>query len=478
MADQDILIRILTAYEGGGINAAKQAAADLAKEVKAGTPAAQELAAVNQVLSLRAGAAAGAMNGLVRAMQGGPGAAQGLMQTITALSGSLGALAGPAGLIAVVGLGVAAMWTKWQQGAELAAKKAEEAKQELEEINRTRQEEVTAQVASLRSELDRADAAARKLRDTLAATEDAKLQLAFAQIDRGVAEGGISREEGEERKAALRLSAEQIRIDRELADIAKARAESVAAEAEARAEAARQAEVQKRLQEIARKDAFDLTEEDRATLGLPPRRRQDGGLEQEEIEQANAAKYRARQVGSRQAEDAASVADRVAREQAEKRQDLGSREEVLGFRRAALETRAGTGDILTRRRQEEDEARRQAEQAAAAEQAAKEAAKAEEARGPSRSRALGAVRRGYRGPAGETADGPIADRTQQLGQQAVARAAAVVRGGADLEQTMQQLLAYLEQIGAVLASLPALKTELEKVQRAGENDRRVRRSAP
>jgi hypothetical protein len=301
----------------------------------------------------------------------------------------------------------------------------------------------------------------------------------------------------------MRLQTERLRLERDAADAAAQRQRAVEAIAAADRDAAQAAAEHKAAIEALDAATQKMGEYAKASptgasMADPGFREVIGG-----VGQANKAVADAQTAAA----DAADRARRVRASEGPRIPEADRRREVIGTQIQAVDVRR---DLLDQqranrirderaqaaeqaaqdaaRRQAEDQraaeqaakdaARRQAEQAAAAEQAAKEAAKAEEARGPSRSRALGQVRRGYRGPAGETGSGPIADATQARGQEAVARAASVVRAGADVEQTFEQLLAYLAQIGAIVQDVQTLKSELAKVQRAGENDRRVRRSAP
>ena len=171
-----------------------------------------------------------------------------------------------------------------------------------------------------------ADAANQRI-DALAR---AQLELAQAEIERDVAQGKISKEEGERRKLALKQRHEQEQIDRALAEQRKRVAEVTRAEAEA----------QNRLRQASEKHDAAI-----AAAGERP---------------GDPAAMAERNRAARELEEAHTRAREIQKMAAEARQQLAAAEQVGAVRRRAVgvRTEAGFATVAGReaeQRRREDE---------------------------------------------------------------------------------------------------------------------------
>ena len=181
--DQDVLIRIVTAYEKGGIEEAKKEAAALKKEVDANSSAGQTLESVSKGMETNARQAAGAFKDLSNAMKGGEGALQSAGQAAQKFGSMLG-VGGPV----MIGIGIVVQALQaWQSKMEEQARKVEEFAQrcadELDKIRQVKFDESVAQIKAMAGEIDAATKSARDLDTAMAGLEDAQLGAALAGID-------------------------------------------------------------------------------------------------------------------------------------------------------------------------------------------------------------------------------------------------------------------------------------------------------
>lgn len=227
MNDQDVLIKIITAYEAGGIEAAKQAAGELKTQVEANSDAGKALSGAFDLLNGKGQNAGQVFKGLSGIMKGGQRAASGLSQVIGGLGGALGMAAGPLAILTTgIGLAVTAWqnYKKEQEAAAEAAKKAAEeaaeaAKKHLEELDKVRLDAVNNAIKEMKTGLDEVAKAAQGTRKSLDALEDSELDVETAQIDAKVAAGEMTSEEGEYAKTNLKHDAADRKDQRELDDL-------------------------------------------------------------------------------------------------------------------------------------------------------------------------------------------------------------------------------------------------------------------
>lgn len=248
---EDVLIKIVTAFESGGIDAAKKAAQELQEAVGKSSEDGKALGNVLDFMNGHAKEATVALRGLSGIMKGGFSATG-----LGAASNALKAL-GPWGMAASVAIQAAGVaWDVYakrrqaaaeaeRKAAEEAAKAAEEAaqaaKKHLEELDKARLEAVNAAVNELKEGLDAVAKAAEASRKNLNELEDSRLGVDTSEIDAKVAAGEMTAEEGEHAKAQLRFDAADRKDQREMDDLDAEHARLVKADADA-AKAAEDAE--------------------------------------------------------------------------------------------------------------------------------------------------------------------------------------------------------------------------------------------
>lgn len=193
-SDQDVLIKILTAFESGGIDAAKKAAQELKTTVDANSDSGKALSGIMDMLNNKSGDAATVFKGLSGIMRGGTGVANGLATAVKGLGGALGMAAGPLAILTTAVMAGVTAWQSYKQkqeeAAEAARKAAEEQKKAAEEfaksLEETAQKSATGvhdEVMGIADGLKEAAKRAKELDDALAAIDDAQLGLELAELD-------------------------------------------------------------------------------------------------------------------------------------------------------------------------------------------------------------------------------------------------------------------------------------------------------
>ncbi len=493
-SDQDILIRILTAYEGGGIEAAKKAAADLAGSVEKNSAAGKELDAVTKLMNNNAGQAARIFSGLSGVMRGGFDSAQGLTTALRGVGAVLGATGPVALALAAAGAIVTGLlrWKQHNEDAAEAAKKAaeeqvkaaEDAKKSLEDLNKTKAEAVIAEVSAISDKLTQAAATAKELRDTLATMENAQLELEFAGIDKAVAEGSMSREEGDFTKARRKVEVEKIQVQRELDDAqkqlqvrqqqveeAEKRAAAAKADADAKKKAAADAisslnasEKELAGQRLALADAGVGAEYQQAYAGVAVAsqvrnsRRKTATATGQASEAATSESDQAQSFLKTTVADATKEIQRLQSAIAVAATKIETKNTVL--QTTAIEGRNSVAASMQARQDKEfadaeKESQRQADAAADA-----------EANMPPEERLNRAVKRGVapgQRIAGQMYTGEAAGDTRQKAQAAIEEAGQKIMDGADDAKIVGDLLATLQKLGAIIPNWGRLKAELDKL---------------
>lgn len=487
-ADQEILIKILTAYEGGGIDAAKRAATDLQATVSKNSSAGKELAAVQSLMNNNAGKAAQIFNGLSGVMRGGMDSATSLT---TALRG-VGAVLGVSGPIAIalstVGL-LATGIMQWKRKAEEAgeaarkageeqAKAAEDARKALEDLNKAKQDAVVAEVTAISERLTTAAAAAKELRDTLATMENAQLELEFARLDQAVAKGEMSKEDAGFTKARRKVETERGQLERAVAGEQAGKAGQSSAINEARASAAaaqaaaEQAEAAAAAAATARAEADAKAKETERIFGGTFLKEN-----QDKVDRAKAEAEAAAEVerAARQDADDASVASAGATGAIDKVMEQARAEiDKANQRIAVLETQIATKNVLlTNTAIGKTSTTAAREQAAAAEQeklraeraeAARKAREEAEANLPPEARLARAKRAGVapgQRLAGTTYIGEAAGNTQDMAREAIDAAGRKIMAGEDDAAVIAQLVQTLQRLGAIIPNWSRLQSELD-----------------
>lgn len=230
-SDQDVLIKILTAFDSGGIDAARNAAQSLKETLDDNSDSGKNLTGIMDVLNDSSGGAETALKGLLGVMKGGSGAASGLATAIKGIGSALGVAAGPIGLVAtLVGVAVSA-WQSYKQKQEEAAeatkKAAEDAKKAaedfakaLDDVAKQSAAGVREEVKGIADELKGAADRAKELDDAMASIDDAQLGLELAELDAqlvGETDEG-KRAELEQQKRRLRADHEKRKLQKDLAD--------------------------------------------------------------------------------------------------------------------------------------------------------------------------------------------------------------------------------------------------------------------
>ena len=221
MNDQDVLIKILTAFEGGGIEAAKKAAGELKKEVDANSDAGKALSGALDLLNGKGQNAGDVFKGLTGILKGGQSAASGFSSVVKGLGSALGIAAGPLALLTTgIGLAVSA-WQSYKSAQEEAAKAAQEAaeraKEAAEEAAKALEKRLADAADAARDKVkDLADGftdaakEAHELDDAMSALGDAQLALDLAKLDEA-----LESAETPGQRAALRRKKAELKRDNE-----------------------------------------------------------------------------------------------------------------------------------------------------------------------------------------------------------------------------------------------------------------------
>lgn len=194
LSDQDVVIRIVTAFEKGGIEEAKKVAAELQRQLDGNSNAGKTLSGMMKIIEGDAGNAANVFKGLSSALKGGAGAVNGLASAVKGLGPILGMPLGPLNLLVttvqLVVTGIQAWKNHAAEAAEASKKAAEEAEaaakqaaEALEKDMAAAADAVTAKIQGITDELKASVDQAEKLSDAAAAVGDAQHELELARLD-------------------------------------------------------------------------------------------------------------------------------------------------------------------------------------------------------------------------------------------------------------------------------------------------------
>lgn len=487
-SDQDILIRILTAYEGGGIEAAKKAASDLAGAVARNSDAGKTLTAVQELMNNNAGRAAQIFQGLSGVMRGGMDSASGLSSALRGIGSVLG-VSGPIALalstVSLLATGIM-QWKRNAEEAETAARKAaeeqvkaaEDARKAIEDLNKAKAESVKENVRQIAAGLTDAASKAKELRDALSTLENANLELEFARLDQAVAMGQMSKEDAAFAKASRKVETERGQLQRELAgEQAGAAAQSDAInEARAKATAAQlaaeEALAKAESASAARKSADEKAAEAERIYGqsIMEDHQKIVRKAKEDAAAAAEAETLAKEDANRASIESAGATGAVDQAMQNAREEIAKANQRI----AVLETRIATQNVLLANMTiGKTAAAAQAlsdEKAAAAEAEAKrqkdeaDAAAAAEANMPPEERLARAVRMGA-GPGqrvgGQLYVGAAAGDTQQKARAAIDAAGQKIMAGGEDAQVVEDLVETLRALGAVIPNWARLRAELD-----------------
>ena len=275
-ANSEILIKILTAYDSGGITAAQKAVQDLKSSVDTTSQSGGTLSGVLEAMSGKGQSAGQIFAGLSTTFKTGGANARSMTAVVKGLGGALGIAAGPAAALgAAVGLIVSAVqaYKEHREAAAQAAEKAaerekaaaEKAKKAIEDLDKARVDAARRAVADLKEELDGATNAAKGTRSALDALEDSQLAVEIAGIDAQEKSGALDSDTADYLRTKARAASEDRKDQRALDDLraeedrltaardqsaeaaAKARQESEAADAALLAAAADLADAERLL---------------------------------------------------------------------------------------------------------------------------------------------------------------------------------------------------------------------------------------
>lgn len=498
--DHDVLIRVLTAFEKGGIDAAKQAAKEL-KESMADTSS--EGALLNGMLEMmnKDGKSAGnVLAGLSEILKNGTASAGGFVKVINGIAPALGlATGGVSLLIGAISLCIQ-LWNDHKKAEEEAAEAAQKAAEEraaaikkhAAELDKIKLDAINGEVKKLKEGLDEVKDAAQKTCDRLSSMEDSQLELEYAMIDNQLANGEITEEEATFRKAQKKSEAAAKKDAREMADLDAEwqrlvdAADKTEEAATAAAEAADQAN-----KELADAKA-QLAEASAAKKGLGYIA---AGEQQQKI---NAAKANvAAKTKAAEDADVALAAANAAKEAAAdelfgRGADVSVRREVLSNQaQARLYTQQTAETAFTKaaeKRANDEKAAAEAEaQRKAKEKAEKEAEDEKNrlqaflGRTDHLQAAQGMVRNAADAGFGNgqiVLGGAAGEEAQAKGREAIAAAAQRIQEGENNQQVITDLCATLQKLGTVVsnwtgivAHLDALDGKLDIVSRQIKNSR-------
>ena len=492
MNDSDVLIKIITAFEAGGIEAAKKAAQELKAQMGDAAGGSDMLKKAMEALSGKGKQAGDTLRGLYGLMtKDGSAAVADLGKTVQGLAQTFGLALGPAGAIASIAMAgfqvVKGIMDQHKQAAEEAAKAAREAaekdaeaaKKHLEELDKVRLEAINGAVAQLKEGLDSVAKAAEASRKNLDAMEDSQLGVDTAEIDAKVAAGEMTAEEGEHAKAKLRFDAADRKDQREM-DALQAEQDRLT---EADAEAAKAAEEAENALSDAAKELKSAT--DRLTI-----ERRKLSKNPENVEQAQRViDAQARRDAAASAIEAAGVkkqaADAAAQAAVDARFDRGAeitqRQQILQNSMTARSHQRSAEGSKYESKQQEARLKEQEEQRKKDAEAWAEYDKAQQAKASTPgylAREVSAmVGRGQRDKQGQLYDVDVdggAVRRQAMGTLKAAVDSAVASKGGDAEEAgiLAQAVDALESMGANLradkaqinAKLQELVNSIQKVE--------------
>lgn len=514
LSDQDVVIRIVTAFEKGGIEEAKKVAAELQQQLDGNSNAGKTLSGMMKIIEGDAGNAANVFKGLSSALKGGAGAVNGLASAVKGLGPILGMPLGPLNLLVttvqLVVTGIQAWKNHAAEAAEASKKAAEEAeaaaKQAAEALEKDMAVAADAVSAKIKGIVDGLKAGvdqANKLADATAAIDDAQLGLELAQLDEQLVgeKNEDRRAEIEQQKKRLRASREGVKLLMEIAnkqgeislmDQQESRAKTVFEEAQqdlskteerlGKVESAAKSSYVSALKEV--KQAEKNRDLAKAMLGFAGEYEDQLELARKKADTAAAylgriSKLVDRELGTKQSEVSSArqawedlVAEHAPRREIlQKEIDAGQiKVQTSDVNYRTLEKQYAF-DARDRAKAENDRIDKNTIDAASAFAEARRKAAAKRDKEMSVddriARAQGLVRQEQQ--VGEKLyGGEPGIETQRRAQSAIADAGRQIAAGQDDAQVITQLIDTLRNLGAVIPDLGRLVTELDKMD--GEID--------
>ena len=467
MNEAEVLIKILSAFDKGGTEAAKAALNEVAKTCGKTSQQTQVAASAFDLLSKNGRQGANAIKSLTQAARGGPGAIDACGQAVQQLAGMLGA-GGP--WMIAIGAAVAGIklfvdhLNKQKEEAKKAAEEAKAAATEaanyaasLKDIENSSLADTVQQFEDLTSAAKDAADQASRVADTMLALEDAKAAQQIAEI-----EGSIAREKDPAMIERYRGEIAQIKSDTAQRKIAGQSAKLDAEESRLKGnvEAAQAAYDDamaggtgtgylKRYNAVLADQNFhpELTtsksgQAQRAVLAQDEARARLKG-EQEgaklDLDAANKALQNFQQVAyyQRQIFDA-------------QKQTIAQQADTTSYKTSQAVAAAETKNA-------EDKAAKDAAEAAARQQAWI-------AHPGHLAAAQGLVRNAADSGLGDgtiVLGGVAGERAQAQGRAAIAEAGARIQAGENNQQVIDDLCATLDKIGSVITNMSALKSHLD-----------------
>ena len=518
--DTEILIKILTAFESGGMDAAIATANELGKTVDKTSKEGDTLAAIMDLVNNKSADANTIFAGLSQTLHGGMGAVKGFGTAVKGLGSALGIATGPLSLlISTVQLGVTA-WMAYthhtEEAAEASRKAAEEAEaaakqaaEALEKDMAAAADAVTAKLKGITDELKASVDQANKLSDATASVNDAQLGLELAELDAKLV--GETDEEKiadiKQQKSRLKVERERERLDEEYA----AQGREISAMDKAEQQAKGTADEKRNELDQAEKRWSDeqAAAEDRVSAAQKASKK---AQEEWEVAQSpnspvyDAAGLHGLQVAARAAEKEVGTAeaalkettDRIANERAvlehgietanqnydnlvaanaPQRQILQKQMDANRIKAQTLEVKSDASehqysiDTLGIYDRKQEAAAKAAAEKAAADKAAAEAEAAEREKNMSFDERLAhaqslVIPEYQRDGQHYTED--VGRETKSRADSAIAEAATKIRDGENDAEVVEKLISTLQNLGAVIPDLGRLVTELDKMD--GEID--------
>lgn len=501
-SDQDILIKVLTAFESGGIDAAKKAAQELKTTVDANSDSGKVLSGIMDMLNNKSGDAATVFKGLSGIMRGGTGVANGLATAVKGLGGALGMAAGPLAILTTAVMAGVTAWQSYKQkqeeAAEAARKAAEEEKQAAEELAKSLDEAAKNAAAGARAEvkgivddLTAAAKRAKELDDALSAIDDAQLGLELAELDAklvGEQDEG-KRAEIEQQKKRLKAGRERQKLEASLVDmngemsLMSDQEAAAQKKAEQKAAALEEAETQwkndaewayggaiKELRQTERNR--DMAKGMFGFAGDYEKQVEDARKKADEAE-ANLKNYKEQHEAERTAMKAEIEAARKAAEDLKAAND--QRRKVLQANIDATQIKLQTADIvsqsseskyiLDRNEAIDKDTAKAAEWYRKGQEDVKKEAEARDKAMSYEDRVL--LAQGFVAPmqrvGGQYYDGDAAGNVPQMAKDAIADAAEKIKEGKEDREVFQQLIVTLQNLGAVIPNLSGLASCLDKI---------------
>lgn len=487
LSDHDILIKIITALEKGGIEEAQKAAQELKEKMKDASGGSDMLSKAMEVLGGKGKAAGDTLRGLYGLMtKDGPSAVQSLGKSIQGLGNLFGAALGPTGAIASIAMVgyevVKGIMDAHAQAAEEAAKKAAE---EAEKAAQAFEERIAGAADAAREHVkglaEEFMATAKATEDAVKATQelkDAQLELATARIDAQMfqregesAEDFAARKKDlEQQKINLKASNDEDKIQSQIEQLqaqidALDKTDKAAEEAAGKAHAA-----------WLNHDAIQVGALEQAwqanqmtpwqTMPQTPdqlKKVADEAVKASEEAYAQESELKAKDDAARQAWQ------ETLAENAKKREDLQAQIAALEVKNQTIAVKVQTDIAKSQQDYEKSLPKPKPEETE------KEKAEREKKEATARQQAFidhpghlaaaqGLVRNAVDAGLGNgtiTLGGAVGERAQAQGRAAIAEAGARIQAGENNQQVIDDLCATLDKLGSVITNMSALKKHLD-----------------